>query len=76
VYLLFTAVLAAGIGIAWAALTDAAQMPWPAVVGLALAAAAISTLVERGIHHARLRRSRPKRRMHPRPRPDHPRKTA
>jgi hypothetical protein len=76
VYLLITAVLAAGIGVAWAALTNAAQMPWPAVVGLGLAAGAIATLVERGIHHARMRRSRPQRRMHARPRPDHPRKAA
>jgi hypothetical protein len=76
VYLLLTAVLAAAIGIAWAALTDAARMPWPAVIGLALVAAAIATLTERGIHHLRLRRSRPHRRLHARPNPTNPKKAA
>ena len=74
-YLLLTAVIAAAIGIGWAALTNAAQMPWPVVIGLALAAAAMATLVERGIHRARMRLTRTRRRQHARPRPGQTRKT-
>ncbi len=77
-YLMLTALLAAVIGVAWAALTHANQMPWPAVIGLALVAAAIATLTERTVHIVRVRRARGTavRRAHARPRARHPRKAA
>lgn len=65
-YLLLTAVLAAAIGVGWAALTDAAAMPWPAIVGLGLVAGGLATVAERVIHHLRMRRARTHRRAHAR----------
>jgi hypothetical protein len=64
VYILLAAILAAVFGVAWWIATGSTHLPWPAVVGLALAAGAIANLTEKTIH--RLRRSRPERRAHAR----------
>lgn len=65
-YILLAATLAAVFGVAWWIATGSTHLPWPAVVGLALAAGAIASLTEKALHRARLRRGRPERRAHAR----------
>ncbi|WP_086562017.1 hypothetical protein [Streptomyces africanus] len=68
-HLLIPAALAAVLGVAWWLITGSRHLPWPAVVGLALAAGAIAHLVEGAVHRLRVRRARPQRRTHARPHP-------
>lgn len=67
--ILLPTVVAITILALWVWVTGSTAMSIPTVIGLAIAAGAIASLVEKAVHRARVRRGRPQRRAHARPQP-------
>ncbi|KPC63308.1 hypothetical protein ADL27_62805 [Streptomyces sp. NRRL F-6602] len=57
-FYVLAAILGGAFGIAWAAITGDRSIPWPAVIGFALAAGFASDLLEKAVLRRRARRAR------------------
>lgn len=64
------------LGVAWITATGSRSLPAGAVIGLGLASAGITNLLEKAVHRRRIRGRLTRRRAHARPAPTKERKTA